>query len=113
MESGPSKLEALFESLGDATTQKSLANLVMTGGARPLHMCGMSRGGDASSMVALLVKYGAEVNAKDNYEYTPVDRLASNAVQGIKLLKSHGAVSGKQMSRGQPVWDSTEFDYDG
>lgn len=85
----------------------------MTGGARPLHMCGMSRGGDASSMVEVLIKYGAEVNAKDNYEYTPVDRLASNAVRGNQLLKSQGAVSGRQLPKAQPIWDSSEFMYNG
>ena len=41
----------------------------MTGGARPLHMCGMSRGGDASSLVEILIAAGADVNSKDNYEY--------------------------------------------
>ena len=59
---------------------KALANLVMTGGARPLHMCGMSRGGDASSLVEILIAAGADVNSKDNYELTPMDRLASNLV---------------------------------
>ena len=41
-------LEALLKSAGSEEQRRKLANLVMTGGARPLHMCGMSRGGDAS-----------------------------------------------------------------
>ena len=39
----------------------------------------MSRGGDASEMLETLIKFGADVNAKDNYELTPVDRLAANS----------------------------------
>merc|ERR1740138_1363288 len=34
-----SKLEALLESAGSDDERRKLANLVMTGGARPLHMC--------------------------------------------------------------------------
>ena len=72
-----------------------LANLVMTGGARPLHMTGMGRGGDSSDIIKVLVKYGADVNSKDNYELSPLDRLASNAVSGGKLLVSQGAKEGR------------------
>merc|ERR1712039_391111 len=53
-----SKLEALLESIGDEDGRRKLANLVMTGGARPLHMCGMSRGGDASELIKTLIKHG-------------------------------------------------------
>merc|ERR1711994_908496 len=84
------ELDTLFQSMPSEEDRKKLANLVMTGGARPLHMCGMGRGGDTSELIQVLVKYGAEVNAKDNYEYTPIDRLSSNNVAGIKLLQSHG-----------------------
>ena len=130
-----SKLDALLESLADQ--RKRLANLVMTGGARPLHsasesrvpelfyllrlvlrladslllflsslslhtVCGMSRGGDASALITTLVKHGADVNAKDNYEMTPMDRLSSNSVLGNAVLRKHGAVSGSQLPRGAP-----------
>merc|ERR1712183_564008 len=103
----PSELEALFTKVGNATDRAKLANLVMTGGARPLHMCGMGRGGDTSDLIAALVKYGADVNAKDNYEYTPMDRLASNSVHGIQLLQSHGAVQSRRLPGGRPDWDSS------
>merc|ERR1719238_1747657 len=63
-----SELEALFQSVPEAENKKKLANLVMSGGARPLHMCGMGRGGDTSEIIKVLIKHGAEVNAKDNYE---------------------------------------------
>jgi hypothetical protein len=105
-------LEDLFQQAEDSDRAK-LANLVMTGGARPLHMCGMGRGGDTSDLIAALVKYGADVNAKDNYEYTPMDRLASNSVRGIQLLQSHGAVQSRRLPGGRPDWDSNEFVYTG
>lgn len=108
-----SELEALFASIDTDDEKKKLANLVMTGGARPLHMCGMGRGGDTSEIIRVLIKYGADVNAKDNYEYTPMDRLASNSVAGNSILKSHGAVRGRQLPRGAPDWDSDAFDYTG
>merc|ERR1719221_1615616 len=108
---GAAELNALFQSIPDENTRRKLANLVMTGGARPLHMCGMGRGGDTSELIQVLIKYGADVNAKDNYEYTPTDRLSSNSVAGNKLLKSHGGVRGRDLPRGVPQWDSDAFDY--
>lgn len=112
MSGSASALEDIFQKTEESERSK-LANLVMAGGARPLHMCGMSRGGDASDMIKVLINYGADVNAKDNYDMTPVDRLASNSVSGNQLLKSQGAVSGRQLPRGAPAWDSSEFEYSG
>jgi len=106
-----SSLEALFQSIPDDVNRKKLANLVMAGGARPLHMCGMGRGGDTSELITVLIKYGADVNAKDNYEYTPMDRLASNSVAGNRILQSHGGKRGRELPRGQPDWGSDEFAY--
>ena len=108
-----SKLDTLLESAGDESERVKLANLVMTGGARPLHMCGMSRGGDASELIKTLVKHGADVNAKDNYELTPMDRLSSNFVSGNAVLRNEGAVAGHQAPPGVPQWDSDEFVYTG
>jgi len=107
------RLEALLQSLSSQHDQQRLANLVMTGGARPLHLCGMSRGGDASELIKILIKYGADVNAKDNYELTPMDRLSSNSVVGTEILKRHGAIVGRKLPRGVPFWDSDEFAYAG
>merc|ERR1711871_688758 len=92
MAGGAEELEALFKNIDSEAGRRSLANLVMTGGARPLHMCGMSRGGDASALIATLIRFGADVNSKDSYEMTPMDRLASNYVSGNQLLQKHGAV---------------------
>jgi len=107
------ELEELFQRAGDATNRKKLANLVMTGGARPLHMCGMGRGGDTSALINLLLQHGADVNAKDNYELTPMDRLASNSVSGNPVLQRHGGLYGQQLPRGVPEWDTAEFAYTG
>jgi len=107
------KLDALLQSAGNESERAKLANIVMTGGARPLHMCGMSRGGDASELIKTLVKHGADVNAKDNYELTPVDRLSSNFVSGNEVLRNHGAIPGHQAPAGVPRWDSDAFVYAG
>lgn len=53
------------------------------------------------------------MNAKDNYEMTPVDRLASNSVTGNELLRGHGAMPGRRLPRGVPDWTADEFDYTG
>lgn len=53
-----------------------LVNDVTTGGASPLHMCGMSRGKEGA--VSTLVKYGADIEALDTYGMTPLHRMASN-----------------------------------
>ena len=50
------KLEALLEGAGGEQERRKLANLVMSGGARPLHMCGMSRGGDSTELIRTLIK---------------------------------------------------------
>jgi hypothetical protein len=138
------KLDAMFAPLASDDQRRRLANLVMTGGARPLHMCGMSRGGDSTPLIAVLLKHGAEVrpppprakcpspcrhqprahaslwgrcvrqvNALDNYELTPVDRLASNHVHGNALLKEHGGVSGRQLRGKVPDWTSETLAYNG
>ena len=102
------ELEALLLSVSSKDERGKLANLVMTGGARPLHMCGMSRGGDASKLVKTLIEHGADVNAKDNYEMTALDRLSSNAVTGRRVLRDHGALSGRERDSlpGVPMWTS-------
>ena len=73
----------------------------------------MSRGGDSSAMLETLIKYGANVNAKDNYGLTPVDRLASNYVGGQKVLRRHGGKAGRELPPGVPQWDSQDFAYVG
>lgn len=65
-------------------------NEVMTGGARPLHTCGMSRSGQLSTQV--LIEAGAEIEALDTYGYTPLHRMASNNLAvGAEALLAAGA----------------------
>ena len=67
-----------------------LVNDVSTGGAQPLHNCGMSR--KNQGQVSLLVEFGADVEAVDTYGYTPLHRMASNNLAvGAKQLLEAGA----------------------
>lgn len=56
--------------------QPDLANEISTGGARPLHVCGMSQTGQRAA--SLLVQAGAELDARDTWGYTPLQRMATN-----------------------------------
>merc|ERR1719253_2369675 len=73
-------LSALLEKYPD------LVNDVSTGGAQPLHNCGMSRTNQMST--ALLISRGADIEAVDTYGFTPLHRMASNnlAVGALALL---------------------------
>ena len=67
-----------------------LVNDISTGGAQPLHCCGMSRRNQHS--VAVLVSHGADIEAVDTYGYTPLQRMASNNLgQGALALLEAGA----------------------
>mmetsp|Transcript_31105 Transcript_31105/g.51376 ORF Transcript_31105/g.51376 Transcript_31105/m.51376 type:complete len:212 (-) Transcript_31105:62-697(-) len=61
---------------------------VSTGGARPLHMCGMSRQGQESAQI--LIDAGADIYARDTYGYTALHRMGSNdlAIGGEALVKA-------------------------
>ncbi|KAL7527810.1 hypothetical protein ACHAXR_002144 [Thalassiosira sp. AJA248-18] len=67
-----------------------LVNDITTGGAQPLHMCGMSR--NKQHAVRALVERGADVEALDTYGMTPLHRMASNNLAaGAKMLLEAGA----------------------
>lgn len=67
-----------------------LVNDVATGGALPLHTCGMSR--DNQHATGFLISRGADVEGVDTYGYTPLDRMASNNLDvGAKALLAAGA----------------------
>eukprot|EP00873_Tetraselmis_striata_P011373 jgi/Tetstr1/431637/TSEL_021167.t1 len=63
-----------------------LVNEVSTGGATPLHMCGMGRDNQAST--AFVIARGGDIEAQDTYGYRPLHRMASNnlAVGALALL---------------------------
>lgn len=80
--------------MGPETVKKVLADFpalkdeMTTGGARPLHMCGMSQKNQLSTQT--LVDAGADMYAQDTYGYTALHRMASNnlAVGGEVLVKA-------------------------
>merc|ERR1712187_615828 len=67
-----------------------LVNDVSTGGASPLHMCGMGR--DNQNATAYLISRGADIEALDTYGMTPLHRMASNNLAiGAEALLQAGA----------------------
>ena len=81
----------------DATTlgalldaHPDLVNDVSTGGAVPLHTCGMSRANQLAT--AFIIRRGGDIEAIDTYGYTPLDRMASNNLGvGARALLAKGA----------------------
>lgn len=67
---GPAKVQELL------TDFPQLKEEIGTGGARPLHVCGMSQRGQQSTQI--LIDAGADIYAVDTYGYTALHRMASN-----------------------------------
>lgn len=81
-----------------------LAVDVSTGGAQPLHMCGMS--GRNQAAVGVLVEFGADIEAVDTYGYTPLHRMASNNLaEGARQLLAAGADPLGKGASGQTAFD--------
>ena len=75
---------AFFERFPDAAAE------VGTGGAQPLHFCGMGR--DNQGATGAVIRAGGDVNALDTYGYTPLHRMASNDLEaGAEALLNAGA----------------------
>lgn len=67
-----------------------LVNDVSTGGATPLHMCGMGK--DNQHATEYLIMRGANIEALDTYGMTPLHRMASNNLEvGARALLAAGA----------------------
>merc|ERR1712151_115382 len=80
---GPAAVSALLDK------DPTLVSEISTGGAQPLHMCGMSRRNQESTSV--LIKAGADIEALDTYGYTPLHRMASNNLAvGAEALLAAG-----------------------
>jgi hypothetical protein len=82
------------------------AQEISTGGATPLHTCGMSRRGQLSTQI--LIDAGGEIEALDCYGYTPLHRIASNNLAiGAQALLQAGAnvnrISGKPFAGQTPL----------
>ena len=81
---GVSAVEALLKQ------DPALANEISTGGARPLHMCGMSARNQL--VTEYLISRGADIEAQDTYGYRPLHRMASNNLGvGAEALLQAGA----------------------
>uniref|UniRef100_A0A7S2UWI6 Ankyrin repeat domain-containing protein n=1 Tax=Fibrocapsa japonica TaxID=94617 RepID=A0A7S2UWI6_9STRA len=77
-----------------------LANEISTGGATPLHMCGMSVRNQL--VTDLIIRRGGNIEAKDTYGYTPLHRMASNNLDiGALALLQAGADWNSTTSRGE------------
>ena len=85
----------------------------MAGGARPLHMAGMTRGGNPAAIVQILIQEGADPNALDAYAMTPLDRMLSNRVAATELRKLGGTKQGPVQSSAVPDWSADDFTYVG
>lgn len=78
---------------------------VSTGGARPLHMCGMSSKGQMSTQT--LIDAGANIYEPDTYGYTALHRMASNDLAiGAEALVRAGHDPNQEMEGA----DSTPID---
>jgi len=79
---GPSTVQKILQDFPD------LKEEISTGGARPLHMCGMSNQGQLCTQA--LIDTGADIYAQDTYGYTPLHRMASNnlAIGGEALVRA-------------------------
>lgn len=84
IQAGPETIQTL---LADFPTY-DLVGEVSTGGAQPLHVCGMSRNGQLSTQT--LIDAGADIHAVDTYGYTALHRMASNNLEvgGEALVKA-------------------------
>ena len=79
---GPEKVQQLL------ADYPNLKDEISTGGARPLHICGMSQKGQLSTQV--LIDAGVNIYEQDTYGYTALHRMASNnlAVGGEALVRA-------------------------
>ena len=77
-----------------------LVNEISTGGATPLHMCGMGR--DNQKSTSYIIKMGGNIEAIDTYNYTPLHRMASNNLAiGARALLEAGANLNVRTDRGE------------
>ena len=90
---GPEAVGALLEASPD------LVHEISTGGASPLHVCGMTDRGQHSA--PLLIEKGADLECRDTWGFTPLHCAASNnlgvaAAALVKAGASHTAPSGRE-----------------
>jgi ankyrin repeat protein len=80
---GPDKVKELLDKY------PQLLEEISTGGARPLHICGMS--GRGQHCTQILIDAGADIHALDTYNYNALHRMASNDLEiGAEALVQAG-----------------------
>lgn len=80
---GPEKVREILKD------HPQLKEEISTGGARPLHVCGMSKKGQLATQV--IVDSGADLYALDTYNYNALHRMASNDLHiGAEILVKAG-----------------------
>mmetsp|Transcript_14496 Transcript_14496/g.39958 ORF Transcript_14496/g.39958 Transcript_14496/m.39958 type:complete len:170 (+) Transcript_14496:281-790(+) len=79
---GPEKVKELVSDFPELKEEMS------TGGARPLHTCGMSQKNQLSTQA--LIDAGADIYSQDTYGYTALHRMASNnlTIGGEALVRA-------------------------
>jgi len=83
IQAGPDKVAAILKDYD------FLKNEISTGGARPLHVCGMSRNGQLCTKT--IIDAGADIHALDTYNYNALHRMASNDLEiGAEALVNAG-----------------------
>jgi len=82
IQAGPAKVKEILNDF------PNLVHEISTGGATPLHVCGMSKKGQLSTQV--LIDAGANIEALDTYGYNALHRMASNnlAIGAEALIKA-------------------------
>lgn len=83
--------------------EPSLVDEISTGGATPLHMCGMGQANQGST--AYIISRGGDIEAQDTYGYRPLHRMASNnlAVGAEALLKAGAAPNARTLHGETPM----------
>lgn len=83
IQAGPEKMKEILNDF-------DLKDDITTGGARPLHICGMSMRGQQCTQA--LIDAGADIHALDTYNYSALHRCASNDLAiGAEALVNAGA----------------------
>jgi ankyrin repeat protein len=83
IQAGPEKLKEILKDF-------DLKDDITTGGARPLHLCGMSKRGQMCTQI--LIDAGADIHALDTYNYSALHRFASNDLAiGAEAIVKAGA----------------------
>jgi ankyrin repeat protein len=83
IQAGPEKLKEILKDF-------DLKDDITTGGARPLHLCGMSKRGQMCTQT--LIDAGADIHALDTYNYSALHRFASNDLAiGAEAIVKAGA----------------------